>query len=253
MQYTLGQASNSRAEIISYKTRTVNIENDKRSNRIKQLLLRLKFKVKRIFALGLTVNEIYDARPFPTKPYEREQSEPFIKAAKVNNLRDVKKLIMLSKYLVYAFDWSHFTALHWAAKRGHTKVCEFLLEKGADPNALDSMDKTPFYYALTQNHVDCAYDLVMHGAVLPEYISFKKLQSCNTHFMIIKLVKLMKEAKYATFLIWRKESKRQVEIVVKQRIKDLYYAHQEECLKNNRLLIAGVQNQISQTQSSIRM
>ena len=84
---------------------------------------RLKQKVQAAHRIGLSFEEIVKCKPFPSKPYEREYSEPFIKAAKTNNLKEIKKYMMLSKYIVYCYDWSNFTALHWAAKRGYIEIC----------------------------------------------------------------------------------------------------------------------------------
>jgi ankyrin repeat protein len=41
-----------------------------------------------------------------------------------------------------------WTALHAASREGHVSIVEYLLQKGADPNALDSQGNPPMYMAL---------------------------------------------------------------------------------------------------------
>ncbi len=40
------------------------------------------------------------------------------------------------------------SSLHYAAKRGNKELCEFLLEKGLDPNLVDKKQQTPFSLAI---------------------------------------------------------------------------------------------------------
>lgn len=42
----------------------------------------------------------------------------------------------------------HLTCLHFAVKKGYFDMTQLLVEKGADVNATDSMERTPLFYAL---------------------------------------------------------------------------------------------------------
>ena len=144
--------------------------------------------------------------------------------------------MMLSKYIVHSFDWSNFTALHWAAKRGYSEMCRYLLDKKAIPSAEDAMERTPLWYAITQSHVECAFDLVMHGATLPWGISIQKLVSSQTHYMILNLVKLLKPSLYCQALVKRKENRRQIKLDTIKKVKDLIAQHEEAKLRDTLLL-----------------
>ena len=46
------------------------------------------------------------------------------------------------------------TGLHWAAKRGHFKLCEFLIKNLSHIDALDICGRTPLYLSLIHNYID---------------------------------------------------------------------------------------------------
>ena len=56
------------------------------------------------------------------------------------------------------------TAFHAAALRGHVKVMDLLFQKGADPNKMDFIRKTPLNSAALMGHVDVVKYLLDHGA-----------------------------------------------------------------------------------------
>ena len=41
------------------------------------------------------------------------------------------------------------TGLHWAAKRGHIEICEYLIKNNAHIDALDIMGRSPYMLAMT--------------------------------------------------------------------------------------------------------
>lgn len=57
-------------------------------------------------------------------------------------------------------------ALLSACELGHTSVVEFLLEKGADVNNVDSKQSTPALAAATRGHIDILQALINRGALL---------------------------------------------------------------------------------------
>lgn len=182
-----------------------------RLNKVYKLCCKLRRKIMRLPQLGLTIQEMIEGRPFPKRPYEREYSEGFMRAVRKNETKKVVEYLALSKNLVFSYDWTHLTALHWAAKRGHSELVELLIERGSDIHADDSIEKTPLWYALHLDHLDCVYILIKHGAVLPKHISLKKLTSLGVSGLIVKVVKTLIESKYCQFML-SYSKKRQLQI-----------------------------------------
>ena len=175
-------------------------EKEDRKKKFYDLCCIFRKKVMRLGMMGLTVEEVRSSRPFPKKPFERECSELFLRAARKNDLKTLRELIMISKYLVYAFDWTFLTPLHWAAKRGYYEVIEFLLDHGADIDAEDSIEKSSLWYAMHLNNVECMTLLIKRGAGFPKPLSLKKLQNLKVHPLIIRVAKTLIEARHAAML-----------------------------------------------------
>ena len=51
-----------------------------------------------------------------------------------------------------------------AAHNGHFQTCKFLLEQGAEVDAMDLGDNTPLHWASMRGHVEIVNLLLMHGA-----------------------------------------------------------------------------------------
>jgi len=56
------------------------------------------------------------------------------------------------------------TAFHAAALRGHVQVMDILFQKGADPNRVDFIKKTPLHSAALTGNVEVSKYLLEHGA-----------------------------------------------------------------------------------------
>ncbi|XP_012523112.1 ankyrin repeat domain-containing protein 39 isoform X2 [Monomorium pharaonis] len=66
---------------------------------------------------------------------------------------------------VDAVDSAGYTALHYATRRGHVRVCELLLEHGAKVDARTrSMGATPLHRAACMGNVEVVDLLLRHGA-----------------------------------------------------------------------------------------
>lgn len=62
-------------------------------------------------------------------------------------------------------DSAGYTALHYATRNGHLRVCEILLEHGANVNSCTrSMKTTPLHRAAWMCHVEIIDLLLRHGA-----------------------------------------------------------------------------------------
>ncbi|EAR83390.2 ankyrin repeat protein (macronuclear) [Tetrahymena thermophila SB210] len=163
--------------------------------------------------LNLTPKEILLNNVFSTKPFEKQYSYEFITAAKHNNLLLCDFLITKNKYLVYDFDYFYLTALHWASKRGHLKLAQFLIQKGADVNATDILGKTPLYYACQADHIDIV-KILLYNKAYPwsnKYISYDQFvkhnpQISNALFKARKIYSLMKMTPFKQRnLVWQQE------------------------------------------------
>lgn len=77
----------------------------------------------------------------------------FCIVAQSNDLERVR--VLLNKGTpVDIEDAAGYTALHYAARNGHRKICQELLSNGANVNAVTRSGKaTPLHRAVTQNHI----------------------------------------------------------------------------------------------------
>ena len=74
---------------------------------------------------------------FSKKPFEHEDSSAFIRHCRNGDPDSVAAMLKNNKFLVYDFDWTGQTCLHWACKRGHKEIVELLLRAGAYIDAED--------------------------------------------------------------------------------------------------------------------
>jgi hypothetical protein len=65
---------------------------------------------------------------------------------------------------INSVDEEAWSALHYAAGEGHTRTCEFLIENGANIDALDSYNCTPLWVAAFNDKRDVVKVLLMAGA-----------------------------------------------------------------------------------------
>ena len=56
------------------------------------------------------------------------------------------------------------SALHRAVRGNHLDVAEFLINTGANVNAIEIGQQTPLHRAVMQNHLEMAELLIKHGA-----------------------------------------------------------------------------------------
>jgi len=76
-----------------------------------------------------------------------------------------QKIITASPKLLNSRDAENgFTPLHWAVITGRTNLVFWLIETGADVNAVDPWGMTPLHKAAVFNRVSCAEALIANGA-----------------------------------------------------------------------------------------
>jgi ankyrin repeat protein len=96
---------------------------------------------------------------------DEEGSTPLHRAAIWGRPQEVAQLLLDHGADVNAQEGDRWTALHLAAQRGHHRVVEVLLERGADPHARTNEGKTPFQVALGNRY---GYDTTQVRRLLSE-------------------------------------------------------------------------------------
>ncbi|KAL4456303.1 hypothetical protein ABPG74_014264 [Tetrahymena malaccensis] len=126
-----------------------NCERIKKKRRVKQKLRKLLIKCAK---MDIKAKDINSVSIFSTIPYENKGSFAFIEAVKKGQNQSVMQQLEKNIYYVSDFDQFHMTALHHACKKGNIFLAKYLISKGAEIDAQDSMKRTPLYYALvTEN------------------------------------------------------------------------------------------------------
>lgn len=139
---------------------------ENRKAKRKPFMTKLLRCLKKMKKLKLSPKEVYENQKiFSDIPFERAESEEFIKAAKTGNVFEIKQLLKLnSKYLVYDFDHLYQTALHWAVKKDYEEITRILIENGADVDATDIAGRTPLYFAIQNNSISTLKLLLINHA-----------------------------------------------------------------------------------------
>ena len=93
----------------------------------------------------------------------KKGSTPLHFAARRGNDEIVKVLLEYLKVKVNARDGSGKTALHMACSEGHSRVCQLLLNKGADIKAVTADNTTPLHNAILNGHSQVATMILSRG------------------------------------------------------------------------------------------
>lgn len=135
-----------------------------KADRRRKILKMIAENLRKLATLNLTLSEFLKEKPFPAQPYCRPQAKEFFMAVKLGETMKVRKLLIGCKYLVYEFDQTRMTALHWAARRGRLEIGEALIKHGADVNKKDDLERAPLYYAVEANDFAFVKMLLLKGA-----------------------------------------------------------------------------------------
>jgi len=88
----------------------------------------------------------------------------FLDACRKGDLEEVKRLYDEDNSLVHASDTRGYTALILAVYNQNSEVAEFLLQHGADPDAMDAAGNTALMGAAFKGYNDLAAKLIKAGA-----------------------------------------------------------------------------------------
>ncbi len=101
-----------------------------------------------------------------------DTTDLFFKAASVEDLVTLKNMLDQYPTLVHAMSKKDYkTALHIACMTGKYDSVKLLLDRGANPNALDIFCKSPYYYArVSYRHNICR--LLRQRGAYAEYVRF---------------------------------------------------------------------------------
>lgn len=92
------------------------------------------------------------------------ESKEFFNEVKLGNDKRVKELLMLDRFLIFEYDHFRQTGYHWAAKRGLKSTLELLISYGNHINLLDINRRTPLFLASKNNHIEIVKFLLEKGS-----------------------------------------------------------------------------------------
>ncbi len=95
----------------------------------------------------------------------RAENEALFKAVRIQDTADVRRIIEADPEALAARDRHGSTPLHWAAWRGHEKIVQYLVDRGAEVNARnDQYGTTPLHDAARRGRMLVVEILLIHGA-----------------------------------------------------------------------------------------
>mmetsp|Transcript_10572 Transcript_10572/g.9321 ORF Transcript_10572/g.9321 Transcript_10572/m.9321 type:complete len:126 (+) Transcript_10572:159-536(+) len=83
----------------------------------------------------------------PQDPLSHTFAQQYMDYVKNNDYFSIKLLLESNPNLVYEFDERYQTGLHWACKRGYSKILSLLIQLGANINIKDVSGRTPLWLA----------------------------------------------------------------------------------------------------------
>ena len=93
---------------------------------------------------------------------------------------EIKWLLATNNGLVNGFMYGYRkrTLLHKAAQIGDRRVCELLIDHGADVNKEDARNQTPLWVAAEEGHLEICRVLILNGASANQKDSTQRTPIC---------------------------------------------------------------------------
>lgn len=105
-----------------------------------------------VYAGRLEVVKYFAQEGVHTRPTTRDTETPLMKAAFMGRFQVAKCLLEDCGVNVNAVTEGGYTALAWAACRGHFEMVKYLVERGANTHATNRDGQTALMMAATQGH-----------------------------------------------------------------------------------------------------
>lgn len=96
--------------------------------------------------------------------HKTEEYTPVVAAADACDLAKVQKAIDQDPSLLKTTEWDNATLLHDAVGHNCKELAAYLLDKGADANAVKTDGVTPLHIAAQRGNIEIAELLLEHGA-----------------------------------------------------------------------------------------
>jgi hypothetical protein len=109
--------------------------------------------IDKLQQLDIDLADMQSGIVFSSKPLQKQYSKDFIGACRQGDTILAKICLIKNKFLVYDYDYTGKTALHWATIRSNYSIMELLLQYHTDVDAKDLLSRTPLHYAALHNDI----------------------------------------------------------------------------------------------------
>jgi hypothetical protein len=120
--------------------------------------------IDKLQQLDINLADMQSGIVFSSKPLQKQYSKDFIDACRQGDGILAKICLIKNKFLVYDYDYTGKTALHWATIRGHYAIMELLLQYHSDADAKDLLSRTPLHYSALHNDITAIKILLSSNA-----------------------------------------------------------------------------------------
>lgn len=147
------------------------------------------------FATPLDIESYINSKPKKLIDFRMlfDQGRTLLTYAVIRGISRIVSILLASdRGLISLADESGLTPLHYAVKMNHLELIGLLIEKGADPNSVDSQGRSPLHWAAGNNNLDCYLMLKAKncsGLIVDKY-GLKPLECFTDGKMQLKVSKL---------------------------------------------------------------
>ena len=90
---------------------------------------------------------------FPKEPFQHKYSREFLDCIKNGNLKLAQLYYARNDKVIYDFDSTLQTSLHWAVKRNFPEIVDFLIKSKCNVNAIDVVGRSPLFIASKYGYI----------------------------------------------------------------------------------------------------